>query len=136
MTIKIGDSTSRDFSVDAASMKLFQTLSGDASRIHCDEYYARSRGYEGVIVYGGIMLAHLSNVLGMHLPGTHGISTSWSVNYRRPLYMGDNAKIRLEVTNVSSSTGVIEAAFRITVGERLIASGRTQSIVPLSDVCG
>lgn len=134
MTIKVGDRATREFSVDAAAMELFKTLSSDTSRIHCDEDYAKSRGYEGVIVYGGIMLAQLSHMLGMHLPGANGTSTSWSVNYRRPLYVGDKAQIAIEVTDVSASTGIVESAFRITVGDKLIASGKTQSIVPISDV--
>jgi HAD superfamily phosphatase (TIGR01681 family) len=76
-----------------------------------------------VIAYGGIMLAHLSHVLGMKLPGPTGTSTKWTINYREPLYLDEPARITLEISHTSSATGLVEAKFRITSGERTIATG-------------
>lgn len=115
-------------------MSLFQALSGDHSLIHTDAEYARSRGNAGVIAYGGIMLAKLSYVLGQCIPGTLGTSIQWEIAYRSPLYLDEPAEIRLEVVSVSKATGVVGAKFRIVAGERLIATGRTQSVVPSSEI--
>lgn len=134
MTITVGDKVSHDFTVDEAAMVAFQSLSGDVSRIHTDNDFARSRGYDGVIVYGGIMLAHLSHVLGMRVPGPNGASMRWQIDYRRPLYVGEPARIDLEVVNISPGSGVVEARYKITAGKKTVATGQTQSIVPPSDL--
>ena len=87
--LSIGDRVEHRFVVDAAAMAAFQALSNDHSRMHTEDGYARSRGAEGVIVYGGIMLAHLSHVLGSAIPGDHGVSTNWEITYHSPLYVGE-----------------------------------------------
>jgi len=134
--IAAGNVVEHAFVVDDAAMQAFITLSNDRSAVHTDAAYARSRGFDGVIVYGGLMLAQLSHVLGGHIPGDHGVSTRWSIDYRRPLYVGERALLRFEVLNVSEATGLIDAKFTITCGERTIATGKTQSLVPVDDLQG
>lgn len=134
MTVRVGDTASREFVVDEPAMRWFQSVSGDTSRIHCDPEYARTRGYEGVIAYGGIMLAHLSHLLGMKIPGANGTSIAWSITYRKPLYVGEPARVDIEVTDISEATGVVQCKFRIAAGTKVVANGTTQSIVPPSDL--
>jgi acyl dehydratase len=134
MPIRAGDSASHSFVLDEASMRRFQELSGDHSRIHTDDAFARERGYTGVIAYGGILLAQLSHVLGGKLPGTNATSTKWTINYREPLYVGETAELTLEIGFVSKATGIVEGKFRIVSGARTIATGTTQSIVPAEDI--
>jgi acyl dehydratase len=134
MPIAVGDTAEHRFVIGEAEMKAFAALSSDQSSIHVDDAYARSRGFERAIVYGGLMLAQLSRVLGSKIPGDHGVSTSWTVHYRRPLYVGEPALLRLEVTHTSPATGVIEAKFAILRGDVVLASGSTQSIVPRSEI--
>lgn len=128
--IAVGAFVEHAFTVDATAMAAFAALSGDRSAIHTDDDFARSRGYEGVIVYGGLMLAQLSGVLGGKLPGDAGVSARWNIDYRSPLYVGEPAVLRLEVTHVSPAVGLVEGRFTIQAGDRLIASGKTQSLVP------
>src|SRR5436190_11310940 len=132
--IRVGDTAVRDFTVDETAMRWFQAMSNDMSRIHCDAEFARERGIKDVIAYGGIMLAHLSHVLGTRLPGENGMSTKWTINYRAPLYLDEPARITLQIAHVSRSTGIVEAKFRITSGERTIATGTTQSVVPGQEI--
>jgi acyl dehydratase len=89
----VGRKARHPFVVDEAAMDRFRQMSGDNSRIHCDDTFARSMGYDGVIVYGGIMLAHLSQLLGMNIPGMNATSISWSIrsHRRRVSSKGDSA---------------------------------------------
>lgn len=132
--LRIGERVEHRFAVDKAAMAAFQSLSNDRSRIHTDDAYARSRGNRGVIAYGGIMLAQLSHVLGSAIPGDHGVSTKWEITYRSPLYLDEPALLTLEVVNVSKAVGHVEGKFKIEAGERLIATGKTQSIVPSDEI--
>jgi acyl dehydratase len=134
MGIAVGDRTEHDFSVSEEDMRWFARLSGDSSLIHSDAGFARERGFDDVIVYGGLMLAHLSHVVGMKLPGPMGTSTRWAIDYRRPLYVGETATIAFEVVGVSPGTGLIDGKYKIRAAGRLIASGTTQSLLP-TDQC-
>ena len=133
MALFRGDRVRQPFVVTEADMACFQELSGDSSRIHVDANYARQRGFRDRIVYGGIMLAKLSYVLGAKIPGDEGVSVQWSVTFRNALYVGEEAEIRLEVTDVSSATGLVQGVFSITAMDRRIAEGKIQSIVPIQE---
>ena len=115
-------------------MAWFREVAQDTSRIHCDADYARSRGFAGVLVYGGIMLAHLSHLLGTQIPGRNGTSVEWSIKYQEPLYIDEPAEIVLEVTFVSPGTGVVQSRFAIMAGDRKVATGTAQSVVPLDEI--
>lgn len=134
MPLRVGDKASHGFVIDESAMERFRAYTGDDSLIHTDPEFARSRGYQGVIVYGGLMLAHLSSVLGTRLPGRNGTSMRWNVNYRNPLFVDEPAELTCEVTHISPSVGVIEMSFRVTAGKRVIATGTTQSLVPPADL--
>jgi 3-hydroxybutyryl-CoA dehydratase len=134
MAIRVGDRAARKFVIDGTTMRWFQEVAEDTSRIHCDRAYAQSRGYADVIAYGGILMAHLSHLLGMDIPGPSGTSIAWSIKFHEPLYLGEQAEIVLEVTYLSAATGVVEAKFRIMAGQKQVATGTTQSVVPLEEI--
>jgi 3-hydroxybutyryl-CoA dehydratase len=134
MSICVGSVATRKFVVDEATMKWFRQVAEDTSRIHCDAAYAKSRGFDGVVVYGGIMLAHLSHLLGMRIPGENGASVAWSIKYHNPLYVDEPAEIVLEVTFVSPGTGIVESRFSITAGDKRVATGTAQSIVSADEI--
>lgn len=138
MRIAVGDVTEFAFQIDAAAMEAFAAMANDRSAVHVDVAYAKSRGFEGTIVYGGLMLVQLSHVLGSHIPGNDGVSTHWSIDYRKPLYVGETAVLRLEVVHVSPATGLVDCKFAIRASDRVIATGKTQSQVPSVTVgtCG
>ncbi len=130
MTIRPGQSAVHAFTVTGDAMRAFQTLSGDMSKVHTDPEFARARGFKDVIVYGGILLAQLSHVLGMKLPGTEGTSTRWTVDYRVPLYVDEPATLALEIVNTSPATGLVDAKFVIAAAGRTIATGTAQTLAP------
>ena len=119
------------FTVTDSDMVSFQDLSGDYSYVHTDSEFAHERGFGGPIVYGGIVVAKLSHMVGQILPGQQGVSVSWSIMFRNPLYVGEEAVLRFEIESVSRSVGLIHGRFRVLAEGRLIAEGKTQSIVPV-----
>ncbi len=130
MTLRIGQSVAHGFTIDAAAMRAFQALSGDMSAVHCDADFARARGFQDVIVYGGLMLAQLSRVLGMHVPGTSSMSVRWTIDYRGPLYVGEAATLTLQIVGVSPGTGLVDSRFTIATAARRVATGTAQSLLP------
>lgn len=110
-------------------MNMFSLLSGDDSLIHTDDHFARENGYKESIVYGGILLAKLSHCLGRHLPGSQGVSLSWSVRYHAPLYVGENALFRASPKDFSEAVNVLSIEYVITKQDQKVASGSAQSMI-------
>jgi acyl dehydratase len=137
-TFVAGQRAEIPFTVTDADMDAFLALSGDDSLSHTDADFCRAHGFDGRVVYGGLILANLSRLLGTELPGRYGLSNTWTVNFHRPLHVGEPAVLRGEIAHVSEGTRTIKIKYRVLVGERLVADGTVQSSVlePTPDVEG
>lgn len=127
--LAVGASITHPFVVTPAEMVAFQQLAGDDSLIHTDAEFSLEHGFRGPIVYGGIMLAHLSRVLGTMVPGRHGLSLAWSIVYRKPLYVNETALLTATIAHVSEATRTVNLKFTITRGDETIATGKSESLV-------
>jgi 3-hydroxybutyryl-CoA dehydratase len=114
------------FAVSQREMAAFAELSGDHSKLHCDEGYARDHGFQGRVVYGALLLAQLSRLIGMELPMRDCVWNGVRLDFRRPLYLGEEALLSAEIVDVSEAVRSASLKLRITAGERLIASGAAE----------
>lgn len=114
---------SLDFSVSMVDQQAFSVLSGDFNPLHLDPGFARERGLAGPVVYGGMMVAKISNLIGMRLPGSSGIWSSLKIDFREPLYVDEAARLVAEISHYSEAMRSLSLKLRITCGERLIATG-------------
>lgn len=126
---QIGDRETLVFSIKREDFGLFQKLSGDYSLIHTDKEYAQSQGFKEEIAYGGIFLAKLSYLLGMKIPGKKGISLKWSIDYHKPLYIGEECSLTIEVVKTHEVAGLVSCVFELTKENIKIASGKTESLL-------
>jgi acyl dehydratase len=117
------------FRFDADDMAAFAALSGDRNPLHTDPVFARSRGFAGRVVYGAMILARLSEAIGMHLPGRDAIWTGLAADFRKPLYVDEEATLTVEVTDRLPATGTVELAFVVDAGGRTVAKGTVATIV-------
>lgn len=74
-------------------MKAFCELSGDVSPLHTDDAYAKSRGYDEILVYGMLIASYCSTISGCYLPGEYGMCHSVEANFLKPVYTGDTLEI-------------------------------------------
>ncbi len=125
--LKVGMSVSCPFCIGRSEMDAFLALSGDSSRIHINGDFARDQGFSGPVVYGALIVARLSNLVGMHLPGDLGLATHWKIDFNQPLYVDEDAVMTAELAHVSHSTHTVTVKFRVLAGDRLIASGSAGS---------
>lgn len=75
----------------------FAEVTGDANPVHLDEDYAVSTPFRGRIVHGALTASYISAIFGTILPGPGAIYVSQSLNFRRPVRIGDEvvAKARI-----------------------------------------
>lgn len=122
-----GMSVAIPFSISHNDMQAFAELSGDYSRIHHDVEFALKNGFLAPVVYGALIVARLSALVGMRLPGDLGLATEWKINFNNPLYVNDHAIMCGEIIHVSEVTHTIKLKFSVFVGDRIIATGMAGS---------
>jgi acyl dehydratase len=118
-----------DFSISAEDMRAFAALSGDHNPLHVDGDFARGRGFAGEVVYGGLLVAKVSRLIGMELPGRDSVWAGLSLDFAKPLYVGETAQLRGVVAEVSESTGMVTLKLTIRAGGRTIARGRAEVVL-------
>lgn len=120
--LHVGQSTSFRFQITQNEMNEFRSFSGDCSRVHHDIDFARRNEFQGPVIYGAIIVAKISYLVGMLLPGDFGLATEWKVYFNKPLYVNDVAEMRGEITHVSGATGTVKLKIVVTRGDDVIVT--------------
>lgn len=120
-----------EFSVTAEQMQRFAELSGDYNPIHTDDAFAQSKGFAGRVVYGALLVAKLSQLIGMRLPGRDGVWASLSLDFRSPLYVDQVAEVEGVIASVSEATGLVDLRLAVRSGSKLLAKGKAEVAVGL-----
>lgn len=118
-----------EFAVTAAQMRQFAELSGDFNPLHTDDEFARSKGFKGAVVYGALLIAKVSQLIGMQLPGRDSVWASVALDFRQPLYVGQVAQVEGVVTQVSESTGMVVLKLTLRADGKLLAKGSAEVVV-------
>jgi acyl dehydratase len=121
--LAVGNSASFDFSVSPEDMARFAELSGDFNPLHIDDAFARGKQFEGRVVYGALIIAKVSRLIGMELPGRDSVWTKVTFQFNRPLYVGQTATLQGVVATLSEATGFVELKLTLKVDGRPLAKG-------------
>jgi 3-hydroxybutyryl-CoA dehydratase len=124
--LRTGMRTAFEFAISAEQMRAFEALSGDRSPVHVDAGFACAGGFEGPVVYGGLLVAQLSRLIGMELPGRHALWTGLRIQFVRPLYVGQRARLEAEIRHVSEAVRAVDLRFEVRAGDVAIASGTAE----------
>ncbi len=116
-----------DFSISAEEIKIFGLLSGDKNPIHFDGAFARECGYEREVVFGGLLVAKISQLIGNYFPGPGGVWHSLSIKFLAPLYIGEPARLTCYVSYYNPSLGVLRLDLKVSSDNRSIAKGEAQA---------
>ena len=65
-----------------------------------DEDYARGTRFGGRVVHGMLTASYISAVFGMHLPGPGAIYVTQTLNFRRPVMIGDIIRTTVTVAEM------------------------------------
>ena len=122
-----GQTATVSFVVSAEDMSRYEQLSGDDNPLHKDETFARARGFERPVVYGGLLVAMISRLLGTRIPGPGCIWQRLEVDFRAPLYTDQDALLTGTVTYCNAELGLARVGLVVTVDDRVIAKGQAQA---------
>lgn len=115
------------FTVSARDMETFRELSGDDNPLHFDADFAHARGFEGPLVYGALMVAAISRLLGTKLPGPGCVWHSLKIDFRKPLYVDQTATLAGVVSYCNASLGLLRVTLEVSSGGELLAKGEAQA---------
>ena len=90
--LAVGTTESFSVTVTADMMDKFRAITGDVNPLHCDEGYARARGYSGRVVYGMLTSSMYSTLAGVYLPGELSLLYSVDTKLRKPVFIGDTLR--------------------------------------------
>lgn len=87
--IEIGMSASLRRTVREADLEAFAAITGDCNPVHMDAEFAARTMFKERISHGMLTASYMSAVFGMKLPGPGAIYISQTLNFRRPVKIGD-----------------------------------------------
>ncbi|MBU6437396.1 MAG: bifunctional enoyl-CoA hydratase/phosphate acetyltransferase, partial [Betaproteobacteria bacterium] len=103
--LKVGDSASitRNFTED--DVQTFAVMSGDVNPAHVDAAFAASDPFHKVVAHGMWSAALISNVLGTQLPGPGTVYLGQSLQFLKPVFLGDTVRVTVTVTAIDTPAG-------------------------------
>lgn len=124
--IREGTTVEIPFTVSQSDMDAFARLSGDSNPLHSDSTFARDRGFDGPVVFGGLIVSVVSRLLGTRVPGPGCVWHSLEIDFRSPLYVNEPASLTGTVTYCNNDIGVARLAIEIRFRDAVAASGQAQ----------
>lgn len=104
----------------------FQVCSRDKNPLHVDETFARAKGFRDKVMYGNILNAFISYFVGECLPTKDVIIHSQEINYKNPVYLGDELQFDAVVEGVYESVNAVVFKFRFSNQGKIMAKGKIQ----------
>lgn len=108
MDYYVGQSVSIFKQFSDADIRVFAEVSGDDNPVHLDEGFAKKTVFGRRIVHGILTASLVSAVLGTKLPGYGTIYLSQSLNFRKPVFLGDTVETTVTILSVVVEKRLIE----------------------------
>lgn len=96
-SLSVGDSYSWSRTLSMDDVRAFADVTGDDNPIHIDEEAGRQSRFGRPVVHGVYILGLASKVLGRDFPGPGSIAVSLSADFLRPVPVGEEVTIQVEV---------------------------------------
>lgn len=103
----IGQTSSLKKTFSSEEVKAFAELSLDRNPIHLNEAYAEQTIFGNRIVHGFLVGSLISAVFGTQLPGEGAIYLHQEMNFRKPVYHGEEITATVTVTNIKKEKSIL-----------------------------
>ena len=106
--LKVGQKAFLRKTITEADLSHFIAITGDQNPLHVDERFAEQTFFGQKIVHGMLSASLFSTLVGMHLPGIGAIFKSQTLNFLRPVFIGDNLCAWFEIIALDPEAEIIE----------------------------
>jgi len=128
--ICIGMSASYSQTITDADIKSFAGISGDNNPVHMNEEYATESRFGKRIAHGFISASFFSALFGTRIPGPGCVYVSQSLNFKRPVYIGDTVTAVVIVTNVDKGKNRVFFDTVCKVKGKTVIDGKAELYIP------
>lgn len=108
--LSVGQRASLSKTITDEDLAHFIAITGDVNPIHVEDDFARRTFFGERIAHGMLSAALFSTLVGMHLPGVGAIYRSQSLEFVRPVHIGDTLTAIFEIRAMDRSKNRIELA--------------------------
>jgi len=121
-----------EVTLDAALVEKFAEFSGDRNPVHLQAEAAREFGFSRPFAHGAILSAIVSKLIGMKVPGPGAVWMSQSMEWARPIFVGETVKVEAEIESASSGAEVLTLKLRATLsgGEQVMQGSAKVKVAP------
>jgi acyl dehydratase len=112
-------------------VKAFAELSGDKNPIHLDESFAATTVFKKPIVHGMLSASLISTVLAMKLPGPGAVYMSQTLNFKLPVYVGEEVTVVVTVKSVREDKPIVTLQTQVLNSkEKVVVDGEAAAYCP------
>ena len=112
--ILVGQEESFSVLITEEMLASFKDITKDINPLHNDEEYAKEQGFSGKVSYGMLSASFLSTLAGVYLPGKYSLIQNVSVEFPRPVFVGEKLTITGKVTEKNDTFNFIVLKVLIT----------------------
>ncbi len=134
--IAVGDEASLSRRLTNDDIALFAAMSGDVNPTHFDREFANGSRFKQVIGHGMWTGALISAVLGTRLPGPGAIYLSQTLDFQRPVSVGDEIKATVRVREKRERRRVVFDCACTNQNGETVLKGEATVIAPDEKIVG
>lgn len=105
--IRVGDEAFDQKTITEDDIETFAKVTGDNNPVHLDEEYAKESMFKKRIAHGMLSAGLISKVIGTQLPGYGTIYLNQSLNFKKPVYIGDTITTVVTVSKITLEKNIL-----------------------------
>ena len=126
----VGMAESYEQTITDADIKTFAGLSGDNNPVHMSEEYAEKSRFKKRIAHGLLSASFFSTLFKTKLPGYNCVYVSQSLNFRRPVYLGETVKASIEIIKIDKLKSRLFFRTICEVRGKVVIDGEAEIFIP------
>lgn len=111
--LRLGQTETLSRCITADDVATFARLSGDYNALHLDDEFAARTEFAERVVHGFLHASLLSTLVGTKLPGPGALYVSQSIEFTRPVFIGDTVEARATVERIDEETRLVTLGMQI-----------------------
>ncbi len=128
--IEIGMTASYSQTITDADIKSFAGISGDHNPVHLSDDYASETRFGKRIAHGLISASFFSALFGTKLPGTGCVYAAQTLQFKRPVFIGDTVVATVTVTSIDINKKKVIFETLCTVRGKIVIQGEAEIFIP------
>ena len=128
--LNVGMSASHKHIITREDVDSYAELSGDKNPLHTDKEYAQKSIFKDLICHGLFPAGFFSAIFGMTLPGPGCAYVKQSLEFRNPVFIGDEVVATVTVKRIFKTKNLVQFETFCKVNEKPVIIGNALIFVP------